>query len=405
MKYSALLMGIFGILLLLPVTYPRQAQENPLLVVILMVKNEAPVMEATLKPFIAAGIQHYLILDTGSTDRTVACTQDIFKRYNVQHGLIREAPFVDFATSRNEAIDQAEKAFPTATFMLMVDAEWYLNNAPALLEFCASKQEETHRSYLIRVLQAGLDYYNGRLIRCRTGVRYVGAVHEVLNHSLMSTESEHQKIPEHIYFDFSSTETGEQKSQRRWIRDLEILHREYGKDPSNARTVFYLAQTYTCLQRWPEGLRWYLHRANMGGWEEEAFVARYRAAQIYEILGNKEQAIAEFITAINERPHRAEPYVRLAMLYARSGNFKAAYPYAEQGALLPYPKEELLFVEQELYDFERYDVLGVIASDVREYEKGLWAVRKALAHKRTPELEKNLAWYLYHTPQKSCKSS
>ena len=51
---------------------------DPLLVAVLMVKNEAPVMEMTLQPLVDAGITDYLIYDTGSTDNTIQVTNDFF---------------------------------------------------------------------------------------------------------------------------------------------------------------------------------------------------------------------------------------------------------------------------------------------------------------------------------------
>src|SRR5579871_5674089 len=63
-------------------------QYNPILVVVLMVKNEETVMRATLQPFVDAGIHSYLIFDTGSTDNTVAVTQEMFDEHRVTARLI-----------------------------------------------------------------------------------------------------------------------------------------------------------------------------------------------------------------------------------------------------------------------------------------------------------------------------
>ncbi|HLJ31873.1 MAG TPA: hypothetical protein VKU36_05515, partial [Candidatus Babeliales bacterium] len=51
---------------------------DPILVVVLMVKNEETVMRATLQPFVDAGINSFFIFDTGSTDNTISVTQTFF---------------------------------------------------------------------------------------------------------------------------------------------------------------------------------------------------------------------------------------------------------------------------------------------------------------------------------------
>src|SRR5579863_731223 len=99
---------------------------DQILVVVLMVKNEETVMRATLQPFIDGGIDSFFIFDTGSTDNTITVTQEFFRKNNITKGYIEEEPFIDFATSRNHALERAEKKFPNAGFMLMLDAEWYL---------------------------------------------------------------------------------------------------------------------------------------------------------------------------------------------------------------------------------------------------------------------------------------
>ena len=78
----------------------------------------------------------------------------MFDEYGITQGYILQEPFIDFATSRNRALDLAEELFPKAAFMVMLDAEWYLNDAKLLLEFCETclKRGDLYSSYLIRSL-------------------------------------------------------------------------------------------------------------------------------------------------------------------------------------------------------------------------------------------------------------
>ena len=116
-----------------------------------MVKNESTVIEKTLQPFLQAGIESYLILDTGSTDNTVEITKNLFKKHKIKDGHVVEQPFVDFSTSRNYAIKQAEILFPQAGFFLMLDAEWYMQNVSNLLEFCKENINASELGFLVSV--------------------------------------------------------------------------------------------------------------------------------------------------------------------------------------------------------------------------------------------------------------
>ena len=81
-----------------------RAHQEPL-VVILMVKNEAECIAQTLTPFVQAGVDAYIILDTGSIDTTINTTKQFFASHNIQHGYIIEQPFVTRSglTNRNGA--------------------------------------------------------------------------------------------------------------------------------------------------------------------------------------------------------------------------------------------------------------------------------------------------------------
>ena len=56
--------------------------------------------------------------------------------HDLEHAYIMEEPFVDFATSRNRALDLAEQIFVNNSFLLMLDAEWYTHNVSELIDFC-----------------------------------------------------------------------------------------------------------------------------------------------------------------------------------------------------------------------------------------------------------------------------
>jgi len=145
---------------------------NPLLTIVLMVKNEAPVIRETLQPFIDAGIDSYFIFDTGSTDDTITITEAFFKQHNISNAIIIQEPFVDFATSRNRALDLADELFEDGCFILMPDAEWYTKNVEHLIQFCEEQKDAPCPAYLVRIIGTNIDFYIPRLLRIKSKLRF-----------------------------------------------------------------------------------------------------------------------------------------------------------------------------------------------------------------------------------------
>lgn len=348
---------------------------DPLLVVVLMVKNEQAAIEATLLPFAQAGIDSYLILDTGSTDNTIAVTQQFFATHGIRHGYIEQQPFVNFATSRNYALECAEKRFPHADFLLMIDAEWYTQNVQELLQFCAANKHDNEKCYLMRlVMEEKLEFYTARLIRPGRGARFEGVVHEVINHI------PRKRVPASACFNVHATVSSRQKTEKRWLRDRDLLLQEYKKNPHDNRTVFYLAQTYECLEDWENACIYYTQRCAMQLGGEEDFMARYKLAQTYHARNMWPEALHHYLQAYSVRPSRAESLIRIAQYYIAQEQYTLAFLFARTACEIPYPADDLLFVEKVHYDYLRYDLLGHCAWHVGEYAIGMSAVRKALLH-------------------------
>ncbi len=370
---------------------------DPLLVIVIMVKNEQEVIKKTLQPFVDAGIDSFFVFDTGSMDDTVKVTENFFAKNKIISGCIAQEPFVDFATSRNRALELAETQFPKAAFILMPDAEWYLQQGEKLVEFCKNclKHGDESQSYLIRLVSTNLDFYAPRLIRCKKSARFVGVVHEVL------AKATTKKVPADIYFDLKVSKKGLQKSAQRWVRDRDLLLKEYYKNILNPRTVFYLAQTYGCLGDWENACRYYRLRTDLQGWSEENFMAQYRFAQAIEHCIPHDptytwsDALDCYLHAYQMRPQRAEPLIRVAQHYWNSQEYDLCFLFANRACEIPYPKQDMLFIEKDLYDLVRYDLLGRCAWYIAKYKRGEWAVKKALQVRPDMiHLHTNLAFYI-----------
>ena len=91
----------------------------------MIVKNEAPSIAKTIAS-VRGVVDRYTILDTGSTDDTIKIIREAF---GTTPGDIYEEPFVDFATTRNRAI---ELEGTKSKYMLMLSGDETLHNASTL---------------------------------------------------------------------------------------------------------------------------------------------------------------------------------------------------------------------------------------------------------------------------------
>jgi hypothetical protein len=378
-----------------------------LLTVVIMVKDEVDVIIPTLKPFVDAGISSFLVYDTGSTDGTQKVIREYFDNHGIEHAYIIEEPFVDFATSRNRALDLTEQIFVNNTFMVMLDAEWYTHNVPELIDYCKFHKNYiapgcTGSCYLMRLLTVSdnINNYTPRLIRRGHNVRYRGVVHE----SIANAGSGF--VPDSVYFEYRPQQCGKDKSRERCFRDYDLLKKSLEDDPGNLRTLFYLGQTCQFMNDWEQAIFYYQKRLDIGNISEEKYLAAYRiGCAIEHIIAEsykdgsfckytEQDAVHYFLQAYSLWPLRVEPLFRIACHYIRHEQHAIAYLFAHRAVQLPHPPQNTLFVENRIYDYLRYDILGQCALYVGEFKIGKEAVLRGLQQEPDDEcLHHNLAIY------------
>lgn len=376
---------------------------DPLVVYVLMVKNEGAVIQPTLQTFIEdqesgefidLSKLGFFIFDTGSTDDTLEKAQAFFEEKNIKNFfIIQESEWskdIHYANARNRGLDLAEQAFPNACFLIMPDAEWYLTHPKTIIQFCEKKQYAQGRHYMIRIMDAdtSVDFYTKRLLRAHKGLRFEGKRHETI-----MEHPDKERVPSDCYFTWSPTRYGKDKSAKRLISDRDDLLREYEKN-HDSRSCFYLGQVYACLNDWENSCHWYEKRTRMLVGSEELFVAHYRLAQIYQMIGKPwEESLVHYMLAMTIVPNRAvESLARIAEHYWLVGDIEKCFFYAYHCLSYSYPDHEALFVEKNIYDFHRYDILAQCAWHVGAYKIGKKALQKALAvhpeYQHLHELEK-----------------
>ena len=137
----------------------------------------------------------------------------------------------------------------------------------------------------------------------------------------------------------------------------------------------------------------------MGGWEEECYYSLFRVA-LCEIQKESPWTVVQqkFLDAYDYRPCRAEPLHAIARFLRMNGRPRAAYLFAKEAATIPYPQHDILFIDNNIYEWMALDELGSTAFYVHNYQLGAYACDKLLRDGKLPQSEaervsKNFAAY------------
>jgi tetratricopeptide (TPR) repeat protein len=356
----------------------------------MIVKDEASTIEKTLasiKPF----LDRWIVLDTGSTDDT---RERVRRAMEGAPGAVHEAPFIDFATTRNHALDLCGDE---TEFILWLDADDDVVGGTHLREFLQRERGAVgidREAYYVRV-EASIRFDSARVFRSRAGWRFKGAVHEVLCHP--NRQPPVHRVP-NVLIRHVPTQVSAERSKKRWERDVTLLARALEQNPSDTRSAFYLAQTYAWLGRNQEANTALRRRIAMGGWYEEVYQSHMQLAAVTEALGRPWiEVLEQYLEAHAASPHRAEPLHAIAFHYNAEKQHALCLLFARRGLELPLPSQDRLFIDEEVYTWKLADLVGSSAFWVGAHELGEAAARQALRHRpNDPRLKANVEHYVEH---------
>ena len=336
----------------------------------MIVKDEAPVIArclASARPL----IDHWLIVDTGSTDGT----QDIVRAAMAGvPGELVERRWVDFGHNRSEALAMAR---PRADYSLIIDADDVFE-MPAGFSMPVLDAD----SYTIDIEDSSITYQRLQLFKNALAWRYAGVLHEY-------PACDGARSTGHLPVIMRRNHDGARRRDPSTYRnDAAILIRalETERDPFLvSRYTFYLAQSWRDCGETEKALEAYLRRAALGYWQEEVYVALLQAARLKEGLAHPDDdVIAAYARATAVVPTRAEALHGAAKLCRAKDRFEEGYWLAKRGAGLSAPSSGL-FVEPWIYQYGLLDELGVHAYWSGHYEDGRDACTRLLREGKMPE--------------------
>lgn len=338
----------------------------------MIVKNETKVLPRLIRS-VKDYIDYYVIVDTGSTDDTIKLIRREMSRHGID-GEVHRRPWINFGVNRQQALDLAVKA-KRADWALFIDADEELGvSNPRFYEAL-----EPGVSYDLEKHHANLRYAVPHLVNIRETVwRWEGPVHNYLVHVSGSTRREVRKDVWIIYHSGQGAKSHGLTQEQKYLRDAKLLEEDLAKNPNNARSQFYLAQSYKHAGHHQPAYEAYKKRVTMEGWAEETFMAQLEVGRLAITLNEPEEVVLrELLNAYEMRPARAEPLHELARYFRFKKNYGRAYIFAKVGAQTPRPNDAL-FVSQDVYDWRLLDELGVAAYWVGDYRGGKLACEAIL---------------------------
>lgn len=332
----------------------------------MIVKNEAPIIArclASVKPF----IDHWVIVDTGSSDDTPAVIERAMAGVP---GRVEHRPWVNFGHNRAEALALAQ---PLADYTMVIDADEVMEAPPGF-----TMPALTKGAYYVTIANQdhdGFRFIRPQLFANRLPWTYQGVLHEA---AVCAEPYDHEVLDGVVFrghFDGARNQTTE---DRKYALDALTLERALLDEPNNARYQFYLAQSYRDSGQRERAVEAYKKRVAMGGWDEEVFYSKYQIAEISTRLQGATPAeiTALYLDAYQARPSRAEPLYGLACYFRFREQFALAALFAEKAAAMT-PPADVLFTDRSIYDWRALDEFAVSA---------YWAGHRAAAAKANREL-------------------
>lgn len=364
---------------------------KPHIALLIMMKNEEKRIHVTLESIVGF-VDSVVVYDTGSTDNTLKILKEFTEKHKIPLRL-KEGDFVNFSESRNVSLDYAD-SFEDIDFILLMDINDELRGGNHLREFSIAEMGTKNTAYLVcqHWYSGQYDkYFNNRFMKARTGWRYKGVVHEYLSNDTGSNEV--YKMSDDIIL-FQDRTLDDDKSGKRFVKDKELLLIDYKKTPDEPRTLFYLAQTCSCLGQSEDAFYYYKLRSEVEGFQEEKFHSFLKCGNISENLKHDWYTSFEYYMKAIEHSNRAEPLIKIAQYYANINKWALAYTFIKHACSLEYPVHSILFVDKHAYDYTRWHIMGIVGYYCGKYEDGKAACLKAIEVGLNSELDKrNLEFY------------
>lgn len=339
---------------------------------VMIVKDEEAVIGRALLsalPFIST----YVIVDTGSTDRTKEIIRTIMAGIP---GILEDRPWVSFGRNRTEALALCEGRMDWA---IMLDADDSLVGTPP---------EDTDwlindvDGYILRIQHGNARHQRVQVFRTERGWMYEGVVHE----SARCAGQERPRLammPGDCYV-VARCEGARSRDPNKYFKDAALLEAELLQKPGDAHVLFYLAQSYRDAGvRDKARIFYYEYLDCKGTWIHEQYMA---LVNLIELVDDVDDKIRLTWRAIELCPERLEAQFALLKWWRRSGRPATQQLFAIATiSANRVPPPNALYVVPAIYDWGFDDELSLTAFAMGRFQVAYDAATRCAV--RVPEEE------------------
>lgn len=367
----------------------RPAGADTTVGLVMIVKDE----ERTL-PRLAASLDgqldHWTIVDTGSSDGTVALVEELFS--GIPGQLIRDE-WRGYGPSRNVALEAAR---PHSDWLLTLDADDTFHGE--LERDIPADSDGVEAEYHVEPLR----YWVPRLVRAEADWRWHGRAHEYL----ACAAGPGNLFRTHRFYVTHHADGGNRGTKLE--RELDLLLADHREQPDDPRTLFYLARTYEDMGETARAATWYRKRVHSGGWEEETWYAMWRLGICLVAIGKADEGCGVLWCAWGRRPWRAEPLWTLAEHYRVTSQWRLCFEACRLARQFCGVGDEepgagyggdRLFVHADVYQWRIAYEESICAYYLHEHDRGRALIAELLARDDLPpairqSVEDNLRFYV-----------
>lgn len=388
------------------------AVPQPLICLLMLVRDEQDVIRETLE-LALPHVDEVVVLDTGSVDATLPRLREVQVDHpnRAIHVCQSPHPFRDFATARNELLDEA-RARSRARFFLSLDASDRIAGGALLRSWLHHYQPERGGGAPVSVFLVQLE--SNRVVSMAPRVfgnhprlQYRWPVHEYLCDAESGDMCVRAVVPGHTRIMHDRPREA-RKTRDRLPHDKAMLLAHLPvvlDDPTlKQRAWYYIAQTCFDMGDHSEALFWLEQRMQEEGKnKEEYYLSVVRWAYVQLLVWQQDHAppvpgssgalsepdryavvLQRLVHAYGMYPQRAEALYYVAYIYGymvAPRNVAYAYVLASEVCR----KSEMYgcanSVQAEIYDFLRWEMQAHLACMMRHHQVATTAVMTALGYK------------------------
>ena len=326
-----------------------------------IMKNETHVLPRWFES-ISKIVDHVTLVDTGSTDNSIALAKELGEKYNIPVD-VYERPFDNFRDCRNYAMEMA-KGKTTYCFWLDIDEVLIID------EKVFNKQNLDKDIYMFTTQINDMEYTRNEMWRSDKEFTWYGPIHEyIIPKTKELTDNLSSGLAEGIKV-FVNTDGASWKDRIdvKYKKHADVLEEYITNEDKNPRWVFYTAQSYHDSANVPNNhaennerrrraIYYYTQRVqDVNGYHEERFYSQYRIGTMMMAMNKPwTECKNALLKAYNLDPLRGEPIRLITEYYQQLGEWNLAYLYSKMGVTTfhnnnPYP-HRLLFIDKNYYNW------------------------------------------------------